>query len=977
MSEETSSGIDINELVFNPVKKRNDEAAKIVTGVENDEPAEEEKPEPEVRLISAQWRPGPKGFINNEQCFLDVKAEYLKKSARARIRGKLFGTYEGVEEDLGQEVEGFIEDNGIASMEVKKLWFINNLHYNSWKKDKSVKCSYKIKGISHSRGANEIESPVLEMPAAVVHTVQFLEMVDSIFHHRSAVPFLDSSGVLTNGLAAVFVRVEQNAGKEVVLYGHTDTSGEPDYNYDLSRKRAEALKALLDNNREDWKRSVDFSSKVEDYQATLKALSQTHGWPTDPGKVDNISGQKTAAAVKAFQSEYNERFDGSLVVDGIMGPNTWGAVFDVLRSVIESSVKKQTGGDIPAITYAYGGDAVYPCGESFPIEAAQNSNYRSKTNRRVEIIFFDQGSTPPRVTPADKTSITKEEVPVYDESKYKREPFPDLASPAPDGSSEVVLDEVSADFAPSIEPCIIDYHLEDSEPLTSGKATITIQDNTGAVIFEKDDLPLEKGKTHSYDWDGKAGDGTYPPAGSGPFQITVSQTGEAASTSSPRDSAVSVMDVELVVDGVDSSNRLVVNDPALEPLVTATVYFKKSDGTKVITEVPAKVEFTFTDPGTNNITSAASFSYAAGRTLGKRGVAGAKYWKAHPSFVATSSDSFQTDCTVETEIASGSADKGKAKAHFLPSGVGRDNYKVTAKVFAPDGTTVLGQKDVTFEVWRKISYNNVHTVNGEAYIDAATVHAQIGPAFETTGANGAYVLYERGTVQTLPAALTVRYIGLYDAASPTHMANWPDDFSPANLETAPNQLNPTAAELTDYAYAGADPALLAKKNLAQAAITAKAQLWFNRVDTDLSTRSWAWFTATGVGGGNALLAVQYYHPKLSNQGADGATNFYPAGITINLANPGSGLNTPGDPDQATWRIVQGFNIGTTSVIFKNYGTAARLQVVCRHEIGHATGAAFRRASFGTGDHSGSGLMTPWGAGASFSNADSQKLRGEL
>jgi hypothetical protein len=94
----------------------------------------------------------------------------------------------------------------------------------------------------------------------------------------------------------------------------------------------------------------------------------------------------------------------------------------------------------------------------------------------------------------------------------------------------------------------------------------------------------------------------------------------------------------------------------------------------------------------------------------------------------------------------------------------------------------------------------------------------------------------------------------------------------------------------------------------------------------------------------------------------------------------SRINNPGHPDQSTWREVQGFNRDAISVIFKNYGSAARLQIACRHEIGHGTKSAFQpagRADFGVGDHSGSGLMTFNGASNTFSNADSAKLRGEL
>lgn len=157
---------DINSPTYAPRTGTEDRSNKPpVTGTESTTGVEEEAPPaPEVRLLSAEWKPGSKGFQYNEPCFLEVKGEYLTKTIRAKISGYLFGIYGGEEYDLLQEVEGFLEkDTGIAKMELKHLWFIDE-HYRVWQEDKNAPCSYKIKNISHSRGENVIESPVLEMP---------------------------------------------------------------------------------------------------------------------------------------------------------------------------------------------------------------------------------------------------------------------------------------------------------------------------------------------------------------------------------------------------------------------------------------------------------------------------------------------------------------------------------------------------------------------------------------------------------------------------------------------------------------------------------------------------------------------------------------------------------------------------------------------------------------------------------------------
>jgi|GEM_PF-6350563 len=162
---------DANLPGFSSGKTVTKEKSKVVTGVDDyDSSDDKQEPEKEVRIIDGKWAPGPKGYLYNESCYLDVSTEYLplkndRKTIRKRIFGKLYGIYDGEEVDMGENVEGHIDDKtNTARLTIKKLWYVNNPHYSAWQKDKSVKVQYIVKEISHTLGANKINSPKLELP---------------------------------------------------------------------------------------------------------------------------------------------------------------------------------------------------------------------------------------------------------------------------------------------------------------------------------------------------------------------------------------------------------------------------------------------------------------------------------------------------------------------------------------------------------------------------------------------------------------------------------------------------------------------------------------------------------------------------------------------------------------------------------------------------------------------------------------------
>ena len=264
--------------------------------------------------------------------------------------------------------------------------------------------------------------------------VDILEMEDVLFHHNSAVlmpeaPETESgkkdadasekqkkvSGL--KALALIFQFLEVNPGKRLLLAGHTDSSGGVKINFELSGMRAGGVMHLLDGNRADWVKIAYGRHKVEDYQQILKWIFRTRKWPCDPGKIDDAWGSLTKSATASFINHYNAEFAGKAAKDyaGILDIQPlseaeagrvdkdgkhrwtealWEAAFNLYDKTIADALKlrpkelRERRDEM--IKYVDEQNRYVACGESFPIDQANKDNYRSKSNRRVEIIAFDE-----------------------------------------------------------------------------------------------------------------------------------------------------------------------------------------------------------------------------------------------------------------------------------------------------------------------------------------------------------------------------------------------------------------------------------------------------------------------------------------------------------------------------------------------------------------------------------------------------------
>jgi hypothetical protein len=294
-------------------------------------------------------------------------------------------------------------------------------------------------------------SPAVAFLPSVFMTV--LEVEDALFNHDSAV-FLPSAPMgpdrndggpgasgpsrATSGLgilASLLRHVDQNPDKKLVIAGHTDTSGGAAYNFTLSGKRAEAVLAVLENDRDKWSALCHGQQKVEDYQQVLSHYHDLLGWDCDPEGVDGQLGDKTRQALRGFRERYNagkadlgfgsspDLPEAALAGDKLK-KEYWGAFFDLYQWELAQGLGVDAAGldGLRAkVKFVDDGKKFLACGESFPIENPNRGGFRSQSNRRIELLLFDPGEEPSLTCPAARsTAHTPAECPVYGLRRYLR-----------------------------------------------------------------------------------------------------------------------------------------------------------------------------------------------------------------------------------------------------------------------------------------------------------------------------------------------------------------------------------------------------------------------------------------------------------------------------------------------------------------------------------------------------------------------------
>lgn len=236
--------------------------------------------------------------------------------------------------------------------------------------------------------------PSVPLEAKTPHTIVVqprvgrVRIVGSVFDTNKAFVRPDALGLLKE----VTALYGQHPGATVLIVGHTDTTGEPELNDDLSLARARAVAAYLQDDVDAWLGFYEEGSGSARWGASEDALLLERAlW--------GLGQPEAADPVRVYQEARG------LDVDGDLGPDT-------RRALIEDYMALD-GSTLPApIT-----PQVHGCGESFPLaddaetlDVDPPDGVDDPTDRRVEVFFFDP---PFGVLPAAASDVSAPSSPEY------------------------------------------------------------------------------------------------------------------------------------------------------------------------------------------------------------------------------------------------------------------------------------------------------------------------------------------------------------------------------------------------------------------------------------------------------------------------------------------------------------------------------------------------------------------------------------
>jgi len=221
------------------------------------------------------------------------------------------------------------------------------------------------------------------------------------------------------GLAAIFKQFTLDFRKRLILTGHTDTGGEHALNFDLGKKRAEAIYCLLTGKKERWAQLAREKHCIRDYKWIMAYFNYLGGdsfkddTSCNPWKIDNKwdDKNKTRDAVQGFfkgvKKHFNLGIDDADLAKKVeedakkLWPEViWKAVFDLYVEQVRKFLKVDANGlknlRDKKMKFAQAGKEFLGCGASFPMKTPDDSKYQKEKYRRVEALFFYLDDVPAR-----------------------------------------------------------------------------------------------------------------------------------------------------------------------------------------------------------------------------------------------------------------------------------------------------------------------------------------------------------------------------------------------------------------------------------------------------------------------------------------------------------------------------------------------------------------------------------------------------
>ncbi len=248
----------------------------------------------------------------------------------------------------------------------------------------------------------------------------------------------------------------EHPGLQVLVSGHTDPTGDDQYNLDLSNERGHSVADFLTDNVDGWLAwySSGYASKrwgVREDQYMLSTLEDDAG-PYYTGPIDGQPGTGTHDAVTRFQTNHG------LVVDGVAGPET--------RRALVTEYMQQDGTTLPPGTPL----DVHGCGEFHPAEPGDNPDLNAE-DRRVEIFLFEGPVDPPAQNPCPAPGCREYPIwcdRVFEDVDFRTDPPPDdpvltdprFEAPAPEGTQPVEVTLYSLRRQPCAN-CMATVHVDD------------------------------------------------------------------------------------------------------------------------------------------------------------------------------------------------------------------------------------------------------------------------------------------------------------------------------------------------------------------------------------------------------------------------------------------------------------------------------------------------------------------------------------